>query len=74
MRIDLTYTIIQAFFYLHLEVNMYRVAARKLRPGEDKYAGTISRRKNTDVLMPLEWYKARGEEKDYDDTGFVPYG
>ncbi len=50
------------------------VAARKLRPGEDKYAGTISRRKSTDVLMPLEWYKARGEEKDYDDTGFVPYG
>ena len=50
------------------------VTARKLRPGEDEYAGTEESRTRENPLMPLEWYKARGEEKDYDDTDFVPYG
>lgn len=50
------------------------IAARKLRPGEDKYAGTEESSTRKNPLMPLEWYKARGEEKDYDDTDFVPYG
>ncbi len=50
------------------------VAARKLRPGEDKYAGTEDSRTRTNKLMPLEWYKAAGRAVDYDDTDFVPYG
>lgn len=49
------------------------IAARKLRPGEDKYAGTEESTTRENPLMPLEWYKARGIEKNYDDTGFVPY-
>jgi len=50
------------------------VAARKLRPGEDRYAGTETSRSNDNPLMPLEWYNARGEEKNYNDADFVPYG
>lgn len=49
------------------------VAARKLREGEDRYSGTENNTVNPNPLMPLEWYKARGEEMNYDDTGFVPY-
>lgn len=52
------------------------VAARRLRPGEDEYAGTqkVTRRSESERLMPLEWYKAAGIEPYYNDTDFVPYG
>jgi sortase B len=50
------------------------VAARKLRPGEDKYAGTEYSKTRNNPLMPREWYKAKGEEPYFDDTDFVPYG
>ena len=50
------------------------VAARKVRPGEDKYAGTESSTTRDNPLMPREWYKAKGEEPHFDDTDFVPYG
>lgn len=50
------------------------VAARKLRDGEDKYSGTENNSRNPNPLMPLEWYKARGEKNTYVDDGFVPYG
>ncbi len=50
------------------------VAARKLREGEDRYSGTENNYRNPNPLMPLEWYKARGQENTYVDDGFVPYG
>ncbi|MBR3024860.1 MAG: hypothetical protein IKH71_10450, partial [Oscillospiraceae bacterium] len=50
------------------------VAARKVRPGEDKYAGTEYSKTRDNPLMPREWYKAKGEEPHFDDTDFVPYG
>lgn len=52
------------------------VAARRVRSGEDDYAGTQENHSKPEsrILMPLEWYKERGIEKNYDDTDFVPYG
>lgn len=50
------------------------VAARKLRPGEDKYSGTENNATNPNPYMPLEWYRANGGGIDYEDTNFVPYG
>ena len=53
----------------------FAVAARKVRPGEDKYAGTQDSSRNENALMPIEWYKAKGDGITYDSNAeFIPYG
>ncbi|MDO5560961.1 MAG: class B sortase [Oscillospiraceae bacterium] len=48
------------------------VAARKVRNGEDKYAGTENNSRNPNPLMPDGWYQNHGGSYDR-DAEFVPY-
>lgn len=49
------------------------VAARKVRPGEDRYSGTDVNSRNDNVLMPAVWYKESGRTNTFDESKFVPY-
>ncbi len=49
------------------------VAARRIRKGEDAFAGTQSCTENTNAYMPLEWYKKYGGQGSFDESLFVPY-
>lgn len=47
------------------------VVARRVRTGEDPYAGTENGTFNPDPLMPSLWYRLKGGS--YDGSNFVPF-